>query len=135
MVCCIRFLFTLCLMELITCWNHLRFLTRPVLQFGHCANNGRFEPLRLFFAAGSWVLGPWLGVYLKDEVAPWSTFALAGGTALALFGFFWFLRLTENPAVAPAKGPPPNPLRYLPRFFGQPRLRLAWLLAVGRSGW
>jgi MFS family permease len=26
-------------------------------------------------------------------------------------------------------------MRYLPRFFGQPRLRLAWALAVGRLGW
>jgi MFS transporter, ACDE family, multidrug resistance protein len=26
-------------------------------------------------------------------------------------------------------------LRYLPRFFAQPRLRLAWALAAGRSGW
>ncbi len=37
--------------------------------------------------------------------------------------------------MATAKRPPPNPLKYLPRFFRQPRLRLAWGLAVGRSAW
>ncbi len=30
---------------------------------------------------------------------------------------------------------PPNPLHYLPRFFAQPRLRLAWGLAGARSAW
>ena len=29
----------------------------------------------------------------------------------------------------------PNPLRYLERFFAQPRLQLAWALAAGRAGW
>lgn len=96
---------------------------------------GRFEPIRLFYAAGAWTLGPWLGVFLKNQIGHIVPFAMAGVLALALLTLFWVLRLTENPAVAPAKGPPPSPLTYLPRFFGQPRLRLAWLLAVGRSGW
>ena len=96
---------------------------------------GRFEPQRLFFQAGAWALGPWLGVTLKIQLAPWAPFAGSAAAALTLLGVFWYLRLTENPAVAPAKGPPPRPLRYLPRFFAQPRLRLAWVLAVGRAGW
>ncbi len=29
----------------------------------------------------------------------------------------------------------PNPLHFIPRFAHQPRLRLAWLLAFGRSTW
>lgn len=96
---------------------------------------GRFEPMRMFYAAGAWTLGPWLGVYLKTHAAPWAPFVLAAGFALLLLTYFWVLRLTENPAVAKMKQKPPNPLNYLPRFFGQPRLRLAWLLAVGRSAW
>jgi MFS family permease len=35
-----------------------------------------------------------------------------------------------RPLIVPA-----NPLRYLHRFFAQPRLRLAWTLALGRAGW
>jgi len=96
---------------------------------------GRFEPLRLFYAAGVWAVGPWLGVYLKDQVGDWIPFALASTAAFATLCLFWYLRLQENSAVSPAKGPPPNPMNYLAHFFEQPRLRLAWLLAIGRSGW
>ncbi len=96
---------------------------------------GRFEPMRLFYAAGVWALGPWLGVYLKDQVDPWLPFMLASAAAFATLVLFWVLRLKENPAVAPAKGPPPNPIKNLAHYFEQPRLRLAWLLAFGRSAW
>ncbi len=96
---------------------------------------GRFEPMRLFYAAGVWALCPWLGVYLKEQVADWVPFALASAAALATLSLFWVLRLRDDPAVAPAQRPAPNPSKYLVRFFGQPRLRLAWLLAFGRAAW
>lgn len=95
----------------------------------------RFEPLRVFVAAGAWTLGPWLGVFLQTALAPWAPFAVSGASAAALLAYFWVLRIREHPAVAPMRTPPPSPLRYLPRFFSQPRLRLAWLLAFGRSAW
>jgi MFS family permease len=94
-----------------------------------------FEPQRVFFAAGMWTLGPWLGVWLHVNVDPATPFAAAAAAALATMIYFQYLRLTDHPAVAPAKKPPPNPLKYLPRFFLQPRLRLAWGLAIGRSAW
>src|SRR5690606_21608447 len=95
----------------------------------------RFEPLRVFVAAGAWTLGPWLGVFLQTAVAPWAPFAVSGASAAALLASFWWLRVTEHPAVAPMRALPPTPLRYLSHFFRQPRLRLAWVLAFGRSGW
>ncbi len=94
-----------------------------------------FEPMRVFFAAGMWTLGPWLGVWLHVHVDPTTPFVVAAGLALATMLYFQYLRLTDHPAVAAAKKPPPNPLNYLPRFFNQPRLRLAWGLAIGRSAW
>ncbi|MCK5622012.1 MAG: MFS transporter [Alphaproteobacteria bacterium] len=94
-----------------------------------------FEPRRVFFAAGMWTLGPWLGVWLHVHVDPTTPFAVTAAMALATMLYFQYLRLTDHPAVAPAKKPPPNPLKYLPRFFNQPRLRLAWGLAIGRSAW
>ena len=94
-----------------------------------------FEPLRVFFAAGMWTIGPWLGVWLHVHIDPTTPFALTSAVALATMLYFQYLRLTDHPAVASAKRPPPNPLRYLPRFFRQPRLRLAWGLAIGRSAW
>ena len=54
---------------------------------------------------------------------------------VACYGVFLYLRFSENEAIRPARTAPPNPFRFFPRFFRQPRLRLAWLLAVGRSGW
>jgi MFS family permease len=94
-----------------------------------------FEPMRVFYAAGMWTLGPWLGVWLHVHVDPTTPFVVAAGLALATMLYFQYLRLTDHPAVATAKKPPPNPLNYLPRFFNQPRLRLAWGLAIGRSAW
>ena len=95
----------------------------------------RFEPMRMLFSGGAWVVGPALGVFLGSRVAPWAPYATSGGFALAALGYFWFLRVTESPVVAPATAPPPNPVRFVRRFFAQPRLVLAWLLSVGRAGW
>jgi ACDE family multidrug resistance protein len=95
---------------------------------------GRFEPIRIFVAAGPWTIGPWLGVYLQERVAWWLPFAVAASAALLLVAAFWLLRLSER-SPSGSRRTAPNPLRYLPRFFAQPRLRLAWALAAGRSGW
>ena len=91
-----------------------------------------FEPARIFACAGPWTLGPWLGVYLQSRVTFAAPFAVAAGAAMALLVLFWWLRLAE---LAPPSRRPPNPLRYVPRFFAQPRLRLAWGLAGARSAW
>jgi MFS family permease len=93
-----------------------------------------FEPIRIFASAGPWTLGPWFGVYLQQHVAFGAPFAVAAGVALGLLALFWALRLGDRPVRAMPRRPP-NPLRYLPRFFGQKRLRLAWGLASARSAW
>ncbi len=95
----------------------------------------RFEPMRVFFTAFSWTLGPWLGVFLRNEVAPWAPFLGSGLAGVVMLAYFWYLRLSDNPAVVAAKSRPPRPVLFLPRYFRQPRLRLAWLLAFGRSAW
>jgi MFS transporter, ACDE family, multidrug resistance protein len=105
-----------------------------VLEHVQRRDIGRFEPMRIFVAAGAWLVGPWLGVILT-ETAWWLVYAVASVGALAMLGYFWFLRMADHPAVPAMKQPPPNPLHYFPRFFRQPRLRLAWVLAFGRSCW
>lgn len=95
----------------------------------------RFEPRRVFVTAGVFSLGPWVGVKMQTGLADWTPFLAAALAAAAMLAWFWYLRLTENKAVSPMKRPPPQPLNYLPRFFGQPRLRLSWVLAVARSSW
>lgn len=95
----------------------------------------RFEPLRIFIIAGPWTLGPWLGVYLQQSVSFAAPFAIVSATAFALLILFWYLRMSENTVLAAMRRPPPSLTRYLPRFFAQKRLRLAWTLASARSSW
>jgi len=105
----------------------LDHVPRPALK--------HFEPMRIFASAGPWTLGPWFGVYLQEHVAFAAPFAIAAGAALALFILFWSLRLGENAVLTGMRRPPPSPVKYLPHFFAQPRLRLAWTLAAARSSW
>jgi MFS family permease len=96
---------------------------------------GRFEAKRIFFASAPWTLGPWLGIYLQVHLASWLPFALSGATSIALIAVVRRCNLPAGRAVRPEQRKSLNPLRYLPRFFAQKRLRLAWILAVGRSAW
>jgi MFS family permease len=46
---------------------------------------------------------------------------------------FWYLRLNDHPVIRAARSKPQSPLVNVGRFFSQPRLRLAWIIAFGRS--
>jgi MFS family permease len=91
----------------------------------------RSEPLRLALSTASWTIGPYLGVYLYARHGVWSPFVLSMVAAGLVLAVFWYLRLREF--IRPAQKAPPNPLRNIGRFIAQPRLRLAWLIAFGRS--
>jgi predicted MFS family arabinose efflux permease len=95
----------------------------------------RSEPLKLMFGSLAWTAGPALGVYLYRDVGQAAAELLSAASAALLLGYFWVLRLQENPAVAAATRPPPNPIRSIARFLAQPRLRLAWVIPFGRSCW
>ena len=92
-----------------------------------------FEPTRIFAAAAPWTFGPWLGVHLQENLAFAAPFVVVTGTAVALLILFRALDLAESQAAALRDAT--NPLRYLPRFFSQPRLVLAWTLTSARSSW
>lgn len=97
---------------------------------------GRNQSTQMVFAATPWAVGPMLGVWLHDKVWAPAPFILAGVFALMLLAMFWHLRLGNGKAIVRARGPAPNPLAYLGRFFSQPRLIAGWLFAVLRScGW
>ena len=92
------------------------------------------EPLRLSFSTFSWAVGPALGIWLYTRYGVWAPQAFSIFWTLILLLLFWYLRLSESQIIQPAAGrKPANPLRYIPRFIAQPRLRLAWLIAFGRS--
>jgi MFS family permease len=94
----------------------------------------RFEPLRVFFNVTALTVGPFLGVYLESQVAHALPFVAC--MALMLTAAIWFRLLGLQHTRIPAnRSPSVNPLKYLPRYFGQARLRLAYGLAIARSGW
>lgn len=95
----------------------------------------RMEPMRLFFAAAAWTVGPGLGVLLWSRVGHAAPFLVSAGSAAVLLGYFWFLRASDNRAIVRARSPAPNPFRNVRLFFAQPRLRLGWLIAFLRSAW
>lgn len=93
------------------------------------------EPLRLLFSAAAWAAGPFLGVFLNDRLGRGSGETVTVISSILLLGYFWYLRIQDNPAVAAATQPPPNPLASIRRFVSQPRLRLGWIIPFGRSCW
>ena len=91
------------------------------------------EPLRLAFLGISWFIGPALGIFLYTSFGLLPVCLLSAAFALFAFGYFWYLRIVENPTVAPAQKSPPMPWRNIRRYLSQPRLRLAWIIPFGRS--
>ena len=95
----------------------------------------RFEPMRMFLAGIGWIPGPVVGVYLSTRIAPWAPFLLSGGFFIAMYGYFRYLRVSHARTNPNASRPQENPIKFVHRFFQQPRLNLAWVLSVGRAAW
>ncbi len=93
----------------------------------------RSEPMRLAFSTVSWTIGPFLGVWLYEVYGPWAPQLLCIATSCVVIMFFWYLRLNAHPVIKAATSTPQNPLASVGRFCSQPRLRLAWIIAFGRS--
>lgn len=91
------------------------------------------EPLRLAFLGISWFIGPALGIFLYSRLGLLPVCLLSASFALFALGYFWYLRIVENPTVAPARQRPPMPWNNIRRYLAQPRLRLAWIIPFGRS--
>ncbi|TMJ37741.1 MAG: MFS transporter [Alphaproteobacteria bacterium] len=89
----------------------------------------RSEPMRLAFSTVSWTIGPFLGI----NYGPWAPQLLCIATSCLVILVFWYLRLYAHPVIKAASSAPQNPLVNVGRFVSQPRLRLAWIIAFGRS--
>lgn len=106
-----------------------------VLDYVSRVELGRCETLRMFYSAMGWTLGPVVGVSLMEWWAP-APFFVSGFAAMVMLGIFLFMRLGNGKLITRAHRTTANPLRYLGRFFVQPRLVAGWLFAVVRScGW
>lgn len=121
-----------CTLATVTCFI---CLNAYVLDYVAKADLGRTETLRMFYSAFAWTAGPVTGVLMWQAWRP-APFILGAVFALGLIAVFWWLRLGNGKLIQRARAPAPNPLAYLGRFFGQPRLIAGWLFAVLRScGW
>lgn len=106
-----------------------------ILDYIERSNLGKAQSLNMLYAATPWVIGPLLGVWLRELWGP-LPFLIAGGLAMVLLTTFWILRLGNGKQISRARRPAANPLAFLGRFVAQPRLIAGWSFAVVRScGW
>ena len=97
------------------------------------ADLARSEPIRLSLSTFSWMVGPASGVWLYIHFGTWGPQIAAIAAAAGLFILFWYLRLSDRVTMTSGTLQPFNPLGNVMRFMRQPRLRLAWVIAFGRS--
>lgn len=91
------------------------------------------EPMRLAISTFAWVVGPVSGVWLYSNYGPVAPQLAAIGAALLVLAVFWYLRLHDKVNMPSGTLQPFNPIANAARFVEQPRLRLAWAIAFGRS--
>jgi len=91
------------------------------------------ESLRMAWSMAAWTGGPTLGVLLYTHFGILAPHLLVVAFAATLLVLFWYFRLTDNAQIRPGKTKAANPLKNIGRFVAQPRLRLAWTIAFGRS--
>jgi MFS family permease len=104
-----------------------------ILDHIHKSDYARAEPLRLALSTIAWTSGPTVGLALYASYGPLATQVAVLTAAAVLAACFWYLRLTDATTLSPGTLQPFNPLRNIRNFARQPRLRLAWAIALGRS--
>ena len=94
----------------------------------------RFEPLRMFASVLALTIGPVLGVFMEQRLSHSAPFIFSA--VFVVLGIIYFrllgLHLVE---IGKSGSRGVSPLQFLKRFIGQPRLRLSYGLAMGRSCW
>ena len=91
------------------------------------------ESLRMAWSTLAWTGGPTLGVFLYTEFGIAAAHGVVALFSLLLLALFWYFRLSDNQLIRPGKTRATNPIASVGRFVKQPRLRLAWVIAFGRS--
>ena len=93
----------------------------------------RAESLRMAWSTFGWTGGPAAGVLIYMNFGLLAVHGLSVLCSVSLLILFWYYRLSENTAIRAGTTKPSNPMKNIRRFVTQPRLRLAWLIAFGRS--
>lgn len=103
-----------------------------ILQYVPRRSLSAFEPRRVLLAGITYGLGPWLGVWLTENVGAWSPLTLSAVCAVAVPLSIVLLKPVSGPRMPPLKSAGRSDIA---QFLAQPRLRLAWLLAAIRASW
>jgi len=108
-------------------------LSLYVMEFINKADLTWTESRRLIFGGAAWLISPTLGLWLWSNVAGALPFILSAVMALSMLLYFWRLRLGASKVVQAAKKPASSPLKVVPRYFKQKRLRIAYFITLTRS--
>ena len=93
----------------------------------------RSESRRMMYAGAAWLIGPAGGIWLADNVTETLPFLLSATLATGALGYFWALRLGDNPVLKAPTTPAPNPFVAVPRYFRQRQLRIAYSVTLVRA--
>lgn len=91
------------------------------------------ESQRVFRAGGAWFIGPFLGVWLWENVDPRAPFVFSVVMSALTIAYFWYLRLSDYPVLSPARSHASNPRDTVPRFLSQKSLRISYVIVVVRA--
>ena len=106
-----------------------------VMDFVAKPDFSRLETKRLLYGGVGWTVGPFLGVELM-RIWPGAPFILSGSAGALMMLILHRMNPGNGTVIQRAAGSSANPLRFLRRFFSQPRLVSGWLFALTRScGW
>lgn len=110
-------------------------LSLYILEFIPKQQLVRSESLRLAMSMMAWTVGPSLGVWLYVRFGSVAPYLFSASWAVILIGLFVMLRLSAGKPAEEGRTQtrPVNPIDNIRRFIAQPRMRLAWLIAFGRS--
>jgi MFS family permease len=108
-------------------------LSLYILDHIHKSDYAKSEPIRLAVSTVAWSSGPVLGVWLYTQYGAWAPQILMFTASLLLFAVFWALRLSDTKTLPQGTIQSSNPIANVREFVRQPRLRLAWTIAFGRS--
>jgi MFS family permease len=114
-------LFSVCLSLYI-----MEYITRQQLKMT--------ESRRMVYAGAAWLSGPVLGAWLWSLQLYVVPFLLSVLSALLMIIYFWKLRLGDNQILTKSRRKAPiSPLKAVPRYFSQPRLRIAYFITLTRA--
>ncbi|MEM7096017.1 MAG: MFS transporter [Actinomycetota bacterium] len=108
-------------------------LSLYMMDFIGKAELTKAESRRSVWLAVTWVIGPMAGTWLWSAWWPDAPFVATIVAAVALIAMHWWLRFLQNPVLRGPIVPAPSPIRSIPRFFGQPNLRIAYAVMCLRS--